>query len=538
MRRDLAILFGVALITRFAAALLVDYPPYVDPAYYQLVGEQLAAGHGFSVPVLWSFLDVGGRLPADPILPVPSNGHWMPLTSIVAAGSIAVFGDLLGSWRAAQLPMILIGAALVPFTYYVSLDLWGSRFNAWIAALLVLAAGPLLVMAPLVDAFAVFGAAGAAAIWTSMRAVRTPHAGPWLVAAGACVGLATLGRVDGLLLGVAPAVAWAVSRGWSSWPARLGWGLASLVAAIVVMTPWLARDLAVFGSPFPSAGGHTLWITSYNQQFSIAEDPSLAQYVAWGAGNIIGSKLAAWGELLGRTAVLLGGIFILPFGYGLWRERGRPELQPFLAYFAVMFVAMGAVFTFHAPKGAFYHSSLAWLPFAATLAAASLAPAAGAAGRAWSFLRRSATQRFLAVAGLAGAFALSLAGSAVLIGQWSDTHARLRQAGDFLVGSGTRSSVVMAYDPAALHALTGNPGVAPPFDLFPVIGEVVRGYDVAWVVVTLAPGETRDPLGLWDGAASTDAAGNHPDFLPDVPSFDAPRVRVYRVVEQDRPLSD
>lgn len=393
MRRDLAILFALALLTRIAAALLVDYPPYVDPAYYQLVGEQLAGGHGFSVPVLWSFLEVGGRLPPDAILPIPSNGHWMPLTSIVAAGSIALFGDLLGSWRAAELPMILIGAALVPFTYLVARDLWGSRFNAWAAGLLVLTAGPLLVMAPLVDAFAVFGAAGAATIWCSTRAVRAPRPGPWLVGAGALVGLATLARVDGLLLAVAPAVAWAARRDWTSWGAPVGWGSGSLAAALLVLAPWLARDLATFGSAFPSAGGHTLWITSYNEQFSIAGDPSLADYLDWGPLNILGSKLASWGELIGRTAVLLGGIFILPFAYGLWKERRRPELAPFLAYFAVMFVAMGAVFTFHAPRGAYYHSSLAWLPFAAPLAVASLAPAATAAGRAWPFLRRSATHQ-------------------------------------------------------------------------------------------------------------------------------------------------
>lgn len=156
MRRDLLVLLGLALATRVAAALLVDYPPYGDPAYYQVVGQELVAGHGFSVPVLWSFLEVGGRLPAHPMLPLPSNGHWMPLTSILAAGSIAVFGEVISPWRAAQLPMIVLGAALVPFTYAISMDLWPSRFNAWVAALLVLTAGPLLVMAPLVDAFAVF----------------------------------------------------------------------------------------------------------------------------------------------------------------------------------------------------------------------------------------------------------------------------------------------------------------------------------------------------------------------------------------------
>lgn len=538
MRRDLAILFALAILTRLAAALLVDYPPYADPAYYQMVGEQLAAGHGFSAPVLWSFLEVGGRLPLHPVLPVPSNGHWMPLTSIVAAGSIALFGNLLGAWRAAELPMIVIGAALVPFTYLLAMELWGSRFNAWVAALVVLTAGPLLVMAPMVDAFAVFGAAGAATIWCSTRAVHAASPGPWLVGAGALVGLATLARIDGLLLAVAPAVAWTLRRDWRSWWARVAWGFGSAAAALLVLAPWLARDLATFGSALPSAGGHTLWITSYNEQFSIGQDPTLATYLAWGPLNILASKLGSWGELVGRTAVLLGGIFVVPFVVGLWRERRRPELRPFIVYFVVMFLAMGAVFTFHAPMGAFYHSSLAWLPFAAPLAVANIAPTATAAGRAWPFLRRSATHRFLAVAGLAGAAALSLAGSAVLLGQWSDAHGRLQLAGNFLADQDDPSAVVMAYDPAALHAMTGNPGVAPPFDGYAVIARVVDAYHVDWVVVTLPPGELRDPLGLWDGAAGTDAAGDHPDFLPATPDYSAPRVRVFHVVRDRAGGSD
>ncbi|HEV8252742.1 MAG TPA: hypothetical protein VGQ66_05110 [Candidatus Limnocylindria bacterium] len=527
--RDLAILAALALVARVAAAALVPYPPYTDPAYYSLVAQQLAAGHGFNVPVLWSFLEVGGQLPAHPGLPVPSNGHWMPLTSILASGTVALLEPALGAWRAAEIPTILLSAALVPFTYLVSWELWRSRGTAWAAAFLVLLGGPLLVMAPLVDNFAVFGAAGAVAIWCSTRAVSARSPGPWLAAAGLAGGLATLARVDGLLLAVAPAVALAVRRDWSGWPARVGWGLASAVAFALPLAPWLLRDLAVFGSIFPSAGGHTLWITSYDEQFSISHDPSLATYLDWGALNILSWKLAAWGELLGRTAVLLGGIFIVPFAAGLWRERRRPELAPFIAYFVVMFVVMGAVFTFHAPKGAFYHSALAWLPVAAGLAVANLGPVASAAGRLWPFLRRPATHRFLLVAGLAGAVALSGVGSAVLIGQWSGARAKLELAGRFLIQRGADEDRVMAYDPAALWAISGNPGVAPPFDTFPVIGQVVDAYGVRWVVVTLTTGAERDPLGLWAGSAATDSEGNHPDFLPAQPTFEAPGVRVFEV---------
>ena len=529
-RSDVLLLFVVALAARSLAAALVGYAPYTDPAYYSLVADRLADGHGFTVPVLWSFLEVGGHLPAHPTLPVPSNGHWMPLTSIVASSWVALLGPVIGSWRAAQIPMVLLGAALVPFTYLVSWELWQSRSTAVVAALLVLLAGPLLVYVPVVDGFAVFGAAGAACIWCSTRAVTAPRPGLWLVAAGAAAGLATLTRVDGLLLSVAPAVAWAMSREWRSGRTRVAWGAASLAAFVVVLGPWSLRDMAVFGSAFPSAGGHTLWITSYNEQFSISRDPSLGDYLAWGPANIIGSKLAAWVQLLGRTAVLLGGLFVIPFVAGLWRERHRPELAPFLAYFGLMFVAMGLVFTFHAPMGAFYHSALAWLPVAAGMAVANLGPVASWVGRGWPFLRRPATHRFLAVAGLAGAAALSGVGSAIVLGQWTDAHARLALAGQFLTSRTPAGERVMAYDPAALYELTGRPGVAPPYDGYPVIGEVVDAYKIRWVVVTLRPGETRDPLGLWDGAAAVDAAGRHPDFLPQQPAYAAPGVRVYEVI--------
>jgi hypothetical protein len=308
IRRDLVLLTALALLARIAAALLTPSPPYVDAAYYTLVAERLADGHGFTVPVLWSFLEVGGRLPADPMLPVPSNGHWMPLTSLVAAGPMALLGS---SWAAGQLPMIVLSTLLVPLTYLVGWEVWQSRWVALPAGLLAIFAGPLLVMYPLVENFAVFGVAGAAALYASVRTTRGPRSAAWLVAAGALVGLATLARIDGLLLAVAPAVAW-----WQGRRAgRLGWGagFASAAAALLVLAPWLVRDLQVFGSPLPSAGGHTLWITTYNEQFSLEASPSLGSYLATGPLAIIGSKLASWGELLGRTLSVMAGLFGVTF---------------------------------------------------------------------------------------------------------------------------------------------------------------------------------------------------------------------------------
>jgi hypothetical protein len=195
-----------------------------------------------------------------------------------------------------------------------------------------------------------------------------------------------------------------------------------------------------------------------------------------------------------------------------------------------MFFVMGAVFTFHAPKGAFYHSAPAWLPWAFGIAAAAVAPASSAAGRLWPFLRRPATHRFLGVAGLAGAVVLSFIGSAILFQQWDRSRVRDEQAAAFLRANAEPDDVFMASDPASIHPLTGNPGVAAPFDPFRVIEEVVDAYDVQWVVV-LSPGDGEpDPLNLWEGAAGTDSEGAHPSFLPSEPAFQGDDVRIFRVV--------
>jgi 4-amino-4-deoxy-L-arabinose transferase-like glycosyltransferase len=519
--RDLLAFFVAALVLRGLAAWLVPPTPYTDAAYYTLVAQQLATGHGFNVPVLWSFLEVGGQLPAHPMLPVPSNGHWMPLTSIVAAGGMLLFGPTA---HAGQVPMVILSAVLVSLTYLIAWEWWQSRRTAILAGALALFAGPLLVHYPLVDNFALFGVVGALALWTATRAVRSDNGGRWIVISGALVGLATLARVDGLLLAVAPAVAWWLRR------ERLTIGLASAAACLLVLTPWLLRDLAVFGSPLPSAGGHTLWIRTYNEQFSIGHEVSLQTYLSAGPMEMVASRLGSWVAILGRTLGLLGGLFALVFFGGAWVHRRRPELAPFLAYWAVMFVVMGLVFTFHAPMGAFLHSAGAWLPFAFALAAGSVGVVATAGGRFWPFLRRPATHRFLEVTGVLGAVLLSIVASASQLVTWQHDEQRLEAAAAFLQTNAGRNDVVLSADPSRLYLLTGNPGIAAPFDPFAVVAKVVRAYDARWVVVTLAERETRDPLGLWNGAGGVDSDGAHPAFLPAKPAFEAPGVRVYKVV--------
>lgn len=530
-RRDVLALTAVALLVRAAASVLVDDPPYLDPAYYELVARRLVAGDGFTTPALWSFLEVGGRLPADASLPVPSNAHWMPLTSIVAAASMALLGP---SRLAAELPMILAGAALVPLTMIVAWELWGSRRTALLSGILAIFAGPMLVYVPTVDSFAIFGLGGFAALYGSRRVLGPGGDARWMAVAGAGVGLAAMTRIDGTLLAVAPAVAWLIRRRVGPWrvdlpPLSWGWAIACGAVAVAIVLPWLMRQQGVFGTPLPSAGGHTLWITTFNEQFSIGHPVGPQSYFALGWPAIIGQKLESWGLLIGRTAVLLGGTFLFPFAYGLWRERRRAELAPFLVYFLVLFLVMGGLFTLHAPMGAWYHSAWAWLPFAIPLAVGAFVPAAAAIGRWLPIFSRARNQRFLLSAATVGALALSLVGSASLVRSWTAAGQRIEVAAAYLAEQASPTDIVMHVNAPAIALATGLRAIAAPFDPYAVIEEVVRAYEVDWVVVERTPGAETDPLQLWEGADAVDPSGASPDFLPAAPAFDSSEVRIYEV---------
>ena len=86
-------------------------PAYPDSSYYVDVARALAAGHGLSVDFVWIFAEVGGRIPANPVLPIPSNAHWLPLASFVQAPFIAIDGRDGHRVGAADGPHRLAGGA-------------------------------------------------------------------------------------------------------------------------------------------------------------------------------------------------------------------------------------------------------------------------------------------------------------------------------------------------------------------------------------------------------------------------------------------
>ena len=90
--RPFLLLYALALIVRLALVALFPDPAYPDSYYYVDVARAIAATGRLEVDFVWIFAEVGGDIPSDPILPVPSNAHWLPLSSFLQVPFILLLG--------------------------------------------------------------------------------------------------------------------------------------------------------------------------------------------------------------------------------------------------------------------------------------------------------------------------------------------------------------------------------------------------------------------------------------------------------------
>src|SRR5687767_4561284 len=133
--------------------LLFPDPAYPDSYYYSEVTRSIAEGRGLSVDFVWIFAEVGGTIPAQPTLPIPSNAHWMPLASLVQVPFVWLLGT---SPVAAALPFALVGSLAAPLTWAIARDAGAREAVAIGAGILTALPALSLVFMPQPDNFSLF----------------------------------------------------------------------------------------------------------------------------------------------------------------------------------------------------------------------------------------------------------------------------------------------------------------------------------------------------------------------------------------------
>jgi hypothetical protein len=472
-------LYGIGLVIYGTASLRIQSPGYMDADYYFAIGLQLVEGQGLSEPFLWNYLD-------DPMgLPHVANLYWMPLPSLISAGGMWLTG---ADFRGAQLPFILLAAALPPLSAYFCQQLSRERRLAWMAGLFAALPGFFLPFLVTVDSFAVFAIVGSLSLWLMARSVKEPTPLRWFLA-GLLIGVGNLARADGLLLiGIgALAVIWS-GRKRVAGGAMLGLGFLAVVA------PWWARNLSATGAILNPGSQRLLWMLNYNDLFAFpASQLTSVRWLEAGLQMAVQVRIEALMTNLQRLIAEGGMVFLVPFmAVGAVRKWDHPFIRLGIIYLAALSIVMTLFFPFVGPRGALFHSMTAVMPLLWALAPIGLKAAISWLGEKRGWNHRESWQLLgtgavvLAAVLTIGLFAnrFFLEGDA-----WNASAKTYREVAISIAGEG--SSIVAVNNPPGFYAHSHIPAVVIPNGTEDALRDVVDTFGVNWVVL-----EANHPPGL------------------------------------------
>ncbi len=483
-------LYLLALVARIAVAAGFPDPAYPDSFYYVDVARRIADGHGFSVDFLWIFAEVGGRIPANPVLPIPSNAHWMPLASLAQVPFIWVLGPTA---MASALPFALFGALAAPLAWAIARDAGARPLVAVGAGLMT--AFPALTFAFMAqpDNFSFYQPLVAGALFLGGRGLRGSRRD--FALAGLLAGLATLSRNDGVLvLGVLGlAFLWDRFRSWRSWageprrPARVP--LLAAIGAVVLfaapVVPWLARQVAVFGSISPSsASGKVLFIRDIGEWNSITTPASLDHLLGMGIGPLLMTRIGGLGNALLIFTILGCAFALAPFMLaGAWKRRSDATFGPYLGYATVLFAFSTLVSAVHVPGGTFIHSAVALLPHGFVLALEGVLATVGAIAARRSTWNAAQASRVFVTGTVAFTVIAAVAGSFATHAGWETKRARMQDAAAALNAVAGPEDRVMSIDASGYRYWSGHGGVVLVNDPLDTVREVAQAYEIRWLIL-------------------------------------------------------
>jgi len=439
-RRDRRPLLWLAVLTlllvgvRAASMIVVAQPGYTDAYYFASVAGRLARGEGLSADFVWNFLEA----PRFASLAIPSHRFWMPLPTIVQAAGIAVIGGPLGDFRAAQLAIVAVAAA-IPVVTYAAARVLGAGLVAALAAAAVAGLGGALAPAWVsLDAFGVAALLGTLFFLAFASAARGSVGAGAL--AGLLVGLLYLTRAEAALFGLA--LLWLAGRRRTARAGTVGAAI-----ALAIGLGWLVRGISL---GFPSdLFARAVLLVRYEDFFAL-HPPGLGAFLA-APLDVLGARA---GALVSNAMTALVLMLLVPVVPLLLAARGRwhrLEVRAFVGLLLTVYLAQSLLFTLHSVRGSFFHSIAAFFPFAVALAAV---------GTDELFRRSPLGMRRLVWGTAVAAFGVI---SVFSIAQWDvdfNTPYRARLAALPLLPKGP----LIVTDAAAWRWISGRPAVLAPAD--------------------------------------------------------------------------
>lgn len=333
-RGALALLLLCGMIWFGYETVVVSRLPYVGHADYAdnaVVARNLVEGRGWVVDYVTQFY----RSYADTTRPQET---WPLLQPVWMAPFIALFGA--EAW-AAKIPNLLFNAVLLWLIYTIGSYLWDRRIGVT-AAVLTLTNHlffKLTIYTTSDLAFVVFTTAALALLYRALDTSDAPPnastittISPWqLGGAGVLTGLMMLQKPSGAVIAVGMGV-WLLLTLSTEWHIANEQGRRRVsplaivqaaciwaVPAVVILSPYLARNMMLFGKPVFSTESYDAWILGYR-----------------------GESAEAWNDIYRVYAPAFGGSgppdrsWILRWGFDLTLEKMRTQVAAVRDYLLPM----------------------------------------------------------------------------------------------------------------------------------------------------------------------------------------------------------
>jgi hypothetical protein len=369
-------LYVLAVAVRLGVAAEVPFPTTEVSAYFVGVAQSLLAGDGLVSDAVWSY--------ATPPLEVPKAAFdiWLPMASLVAA---AAMGPLGATFDSAQVAGALMGALVAPLVWGLAreagrvqgLDRRRAGSVALASGLIAAILSPFVISSVVPDSYTPFTVFMLLAALLLPRVLgirdglgtdppRRPVTGAGL-GLGIAMGLAYLSRQEVIWFGltVVLMLAW-VLRGHEGgtrlreasarlWPVVAG--------GLLVVTPWLLRNLIEFGSPMPGQAVENMFLGRNEDIFAFLDRPDLSTYLSQGLATILSNPVTAaidgFVNVLALPAFPIGLAGLLALMV-MWRApavRRPTALAALLSSGAIIFVSTVLLFPVASLWGTFAHSS-------------------------------------------------------------------------------------------------------------------------------------------------------------------------------------
>jgi len=483
----------LGFLSLLAVSTFQSSPGYMDADYYFSGGMRLIQGFGFSEEILWNYLN-------NPFgLPHPSHAYWMPMASILAALSMLLSG--IKSFSGARLLFIFISASVPPLTAYFSFLITQRRDLAMSSGFLALFPAFYLAYLPTTDVFSLYMIFGMLSLMmyhslVSENRDTTPRIFAVSIVLGLIAGLMHLTRTDGfnwigtfvIFIGFL-----SLNAQFMDFKKGLVCILLSIVGYLIIMAPWMVRNLNTFEVLISPGGNRALWITNYNELF-IYPASVLTPMRWWGSGlrNIIDARLWALGQNLQTTLAVQGEIFLTPLVLlGLWQSRDRWFVRAGLMAWCLTFIIMTFVFPFQGARGGFFHSGAALQPMFWVMAPIGLEVLLewGKRKRSWNI---SHSRIIFQVGMIVIAFLLTLVVAYPRLQgrinqhSWNEAFYRYEAVDKALINFGaTSEDRVLVNNSPGYFAATGRPSLSIPYGDLQMVLEVAYRYHVRYLILEI-----------------------------------------------------